>query len=277
MWDWNRDESGRGNTGERDWDEGGSGNTGEGGIGMKVETRIQVLAGPVQERENVKECIGDKSGLRKPTGYTIFAGNLGGDFSLQERVEQRKDRAKRRAMKVVGDAWDGDRKMDDEIKRAQEHIEELKKDRLEVGANHIMINKQIAKENEIIRGIREAKRKVHPMVDAQENADEIMDAARDEVIGMVMQDAKTHLDEEQEQREEQGEKIEEEKEKQEEILEERKEKEEELEDLMKDMSTDEAVNAEQTVSEVKRQVQNIINEMNLMVEDVKGVQVDANV
>lgn len=244
---------------------------------MKVEPRIQVLAGPVQERENVKECIGDKSGLRKPTGYTIFAGNLGGDFSLQERVEQRKDRAKRRAMKVVGDAWDGDRKMDDEIKRAKEHIEELKKDRLEVGANHIMIGKQIAKENEIIRNIREAKRKVHPMVDAQENADEIMDAARDEVIGMVMQDAKTHLDEEQEQREEQGEKIEEEKEKQEEILEERKEKEEELEDLMKDMSTDEAVNVEQTVSEVKRQVQNIINEMNLMVEDIKGVQVDTNV
>ena len=244
---------------------------------MKVETRIQVLAGPVQERENVKENIVGKSGQHKSRGYTIFAGNLQGDFSLQERVEQRKDRAQRRAMKVVGDAWDGDRKMDDEIERAKEHIEELKKDRMEIGANHLMINKQIAKENEIIRGIREAKRKVHPMVDAQEKADDIMDTARDEVIGMVMQDAKTHLDEEQEKREEQGEKIEEEKEKQEEILEERKEKEEELEDLIKDVSTDNTVSVEQTVSEIKSQINNILNEMNLMVEDIKGAQVDINV
>lgn len=243
---------------------------------MKVAARIQVLAGPVQERENVKEYIESKPGSRKSGGYTVFAGSLDGDFALQDRVEQRKDRARRRAMKVVGDAWDGDRKMDDEIARCKEHIEELREEKKQIGANHIMINRQITEENTIIRGIREAKRKVHPMVDAQEKADDIMDAARDEVIGMVMQDAKTHLDEEQEQREEQGEKIEEEKEKQEEILEQRKEKEEELEDLIKDMSTDKAVDMEQTVSEIKHQINNILNEMNLMVEDIKGAQVDIN-
>ena len=43
------------------------------------------------------------------------------------------------------------------------------------------------------------------------------------------------------------------------------------------MSTDNTVSVEQTVSEIKSQINNILNEMNLMVEDIKGAQVDINV
>ena len=77
-------------------------------------------------------------------------------------------------------------------------------------------------------------------------------------------------------RQEEAAEIKEEKEKQEEILEKRKEKEDGLDELMEDMSVSQMTNADQTLSEVKRQIQNIVNEMNLVVEDIKGAQVDTS-
>ncbi len=244
---------------------------------MKVENRIHVLAGAVQEREDAKELAERKSGGGKAGDCTIFAGNLQGDFALQTRIQQRKEQAQRQAMKVVSDAWDGERKIDDEIDTRKEHIKELQQDKKEEGADQLQIDKQIIEENAIIRGIREEKRKTHSMVDAQETADDIIEASQDDVINMVMQDAKTHLDEEQEKREEEAEKIEEEREEQEELLEERKEEEEELEDLIKDMPVDKAAELENVTAEVKRQINNMLSEMGLAVEDIKGSQVDMKI
>ena len=178
---------------------------------------------------------------------------------------------------MVSDAWDGERKIDDEIDTRKEHIKELQQDKKEEGADQLQIDKQIIEENAIIRGIREEKRKTHPMVEAQETADDIIEASQDDVINMVMQDAKTHLDEEQEKREEEAEKIEEEREEQEELLEERKEEEEELEDLIKDMPVDKAAELENVTAEVKRQINNMLSEMGLAVEDIKGSQVDMQI
>ena len=244
---------------------------------MKVENRIHVLAGAVQEREDAKELAERKSGGGKTGDCTIFAGNMQGDFALQTRIQQRKEQAQRQAMKVVSDAWDGERKIDDEIDTRKEHIKELQQDKKEEGADQLQIDKQIIEENAIIRGIREEKRKTHPMVEAQETADDIIEASQDDVINMVMQDAKTHLDEEQEKREEEAEKIEEEREEQEELLEERKEEEEELEDLIKDMPVDKAAELENVTAEVKRQINNMLSEMGLAVEDIKGSQVDMQI
>lgn len=244
---------------------------------MKVDNRIHVLAGAVQEREDVRESAERRTGGGRPGDCTIFAGNLQGDYSLQTRIQKRKEQAQRQAMKVVSDAWDGDRKIDEEIARSKEHIKELQEDKKAEGANQLEINKQIIEENAIIRGIREEKRKVHPMVDAQEDADAIIEASQDDVINMVMQDAKTHLDEEQEKREEEAEKIEEEREEKEELLEERKEEEEELEDLIRDMPVDKAAELENVTAEVKRQINNMLNEMGLAVEDIKGSQVDSKI
>lgn len=132
-------------------------------------------------------------------------------------------------------------------------------------------------ESKVIRNIRAERNKYHTMLDAQDQAEDVMAAARDEIIGMVEEEAKEHLDEEQENREEQAEAIEEKREEQEEILEKREEREEELEELIEDMPVQEMTDLSQTIDEVKQQIQKVLNEVNLLDEDIKGAQVDLNV
>jgi len=320
---------------------------------MKVESNITVLSRAVQETGRAEERED-----ARPGGQTIYAGGLQGDFSLLDRIQQRKERAQKRALKVVGDAWNGDRKIEEEISRSQERLKELSEDKKQLRAElnetagkseELMAKYQIEEDsqeqqdlellkkaggaqyhwagielteeeeahveeiragglteyqeraleldarawkdrdalyyntlevqeqNAVIRGIREERRKVHPMSDAQERAEDIMESVREEIVGMAVEDSKEHLDKEQEEREEQAGEIKEEKEKQEEILKKREEREDALEELTEELSADQAVNKSQTLSDIKRQVQNILSEMNLVVEDIKGSQVDTSV
>lgn len=323
---------------------------------MRVDTNITFMARPMQESgQDGKEKDGRAAG--KSGNQTVFAGDMQGDFSLQGRIRQKRERAQKRAMKVVNDAWNGDRKIEDEINASKERIKAYREEKKELGAeihrvqdemdglrekygvetdskeerdlqflkrvqerslpggeplsdeekerveelrekglteyqdrvmelNRSLLSlravfvagdKRIEEENDLIRKIREERRKVHPMLDAREQAEEILDAAEEEITGMVVDDAKEHLDEESEKREEQAEEIREEKEKQEEILEKREERQEVLEELMEELPVDKMVDMEQTLAEVKRQIQNILNEMTLVTEDIKGSQVDASV
>jgi len=321
---------------------------------MKVEN-VTVLSGVVQESRRLEE-VKEKSG--KSGSQTIFAGNMWGDYTLQDRIQQRIERAQKRALKMVGDAWDGDRKIDteiaeskgrlselqennkahrDEINECKRQSEELMKayqvredsteqkdlellkkantpaatgekqelteeerERLakiqENGLSEYQTrvlelykrecdakvaihgnDLEIEMENAVIRGIRGERVKVHPVLDARQEAEGIMEAARDDIVGMVVQDSKDHLDEEQEEREEEAEKVEEKKEEMEEIRDERKEKEEEMEELIKDMPLDENMDQNQKLADIKRKVQDIMNEMNVAIEDIKGAQIDQSV
>lgn len=138
-------------------------------------------------------------------------------------------------------------------------------------------NYKVLENSETVKAIRKERVKSHTMVDAQKDAEEVMEAARDTAVGLVMEEAKEHLDEEQEKREEQAEAIEEKKEEQEEIQEKRDEREKELEELIKDMPVEEAASLDQTMEEVKQQIQKVLNEVNLAAEDIKGAKVDASV
>lgn len=135
---------------------------------------------------------------------------------------------------------------------------------------------KIEKENAVIRGIREEQRKVHPMADAQKQAEEVMEAARDEIIGMVTEEAKDHIDQEQEEKKEEAEAIKEKKEEQEAVLEKREEREKELEKLMEDMPVEEMADLKNVQAQVQQKVQDIVSKMNLVAEDIKGAQVDAS-
>ena len=137
--------------------------------------------------------------------------------------------------------------------------------------------REIVGENASVRGIREERRKVHTMTDAQEDAEDVMEAAGDEIIGMVIDDAKEKLEEEKEEREEQAEEIKEEKEKQEELVEERKEREDEVEELIEDLPLDQMSDMDKAMSEMKQKINNILNEMTLVTEDIKGAQVDTSI
>ncbi len=327
-------------------------------IDSVIDNNITVMSKAVQENDHRQQISDRKS------GQTVFAGDMQGDFALQDRMQQRKELAQKRAMKVVNDAWGGDRKVEDTLQQSKEHLRKLQAEnaaliaetneltrqsgglmteyQIEPGSEeqqdlellkkemasgqyglsdvelseeeeerlagihekglteyqrraleleeHIWVNRReiynnengtktengIVTENAVIRGIREERRKVHSMVDSRKQAEEIMESAGDEIVNMAVNDAKDHLEAEQEERQEEAAEIKEEKEKQEEILEKRKEKEDGLDELMEDMSVSQMTNTDQNLSEVKRQIQNIVNEMNLVVEDIKGAQVDTS-
>lgn len=257
---------------------------------MKLQNNITVFTKDTQQRARMQNTDGaDKAekGGQNEKNKTFYAGNFLVEFPLKDRIEQRKAQAQERAMKIVNDAWEGDRKLDREIEERRERIQELKEENQEmleifgpedagvfIGPNL----KAIAEESQIISGIKKERLKYHNMVDAQEQAEDVVESSRDDIIGMVMEEAKDHVDEEQKKREEQAEAIQEKKEEQEEILEKREEKEEELEKLMEEMPTEQSVdNIDQTMAEVKRQVQKVLNEVNLMEEDIKGSRVDIEV
>ena len=101
-----------------------------------------------------------------------------------------------------------------------------------------------------------------------------MEAAGDEIMGLVVEEAKDHLDEEAEERREQAQEIKEEREEQEEILEKRQERKDRLEELAESVPVEEMVSMDRLQDEVEQEVQEILNKLKLLPEDIKGTSVD---
>ncbi len=320
---------------------------------MRIDKNVTIFAGDVQSGSNADKAQKDGSTPEK-NKKTIFAGDLNGDFNLRDRIQQKKEEARKQAMKLVGDAWDNERAIDDDLNSRREHIKELEQQNEGIQAELKDIEKQqedlkeiygvaddsqeqkdleilrkkkngealtqeetgrygeiassepteyqkrqldlddltrnkqtqlqknqqdIIVENAIIRGTKQELRgmKRSPMQEAAAQAEQIMDAASDEIVSMVMQDAKEHLDEEQAEREEQAEAIKEKREEQEEILEKRREKKEELEELTESLPMDEMLKLENAKTDIQQEVQNIVDKMKLVAEDIKGSMVDTSI
>lgn len=282
---------------------------------MKVDNNITLFVGGQPGNSLTTEGTGGKQENRK----TVFAGDLNSQGgTLQDRIEQRKKEAQKQALKVVGDAFDGDKALDEDVENRYQNIKDLQEDRqrlleekenveirqadLEKGYEAGEISEedylkekkdlmkeelirvqdldeneaQVRQESDTIRATRIERLKHHAMVDAQEQAEEIMDAARDEIVDMVYEEGKDHVEEEAEKREEQAEEIKEEKEKQEEFIENQKEHREEEEEILENMPTEEMVSLDRIQSDVQQEVQDILNKMKLIAEDVKGAVVDKN-
>lgn len=166
-----------------------------------------------------------------------------------------------------------------------EHMPEEYKDRLRELNDYASFNEKILNDNELdiigenaaIRGIKQAKLKrdpEHTMIGAKEQADEVLEAAGDEIIGMVLDEAKEHQDEEQAKREEQAEKIREKKEEMEELQEKREQNREELEEIIENVPVDEMLELDRTKTNIQQEVQSIVDKMKLVAEDIKGSMVD---
>ncbi len=323
---------------------------------MKVQNHITIFTGDTQNNAQPEKA--DRLSHGSAGKKTIYAGSLLTEFPLRDRIQQRRAQAQERAMKIVGDTWNGDKKIDEELNRSRERIRELQdsnkdaqnsirdltaesealmeayqvdpdseeQQELELlkkaqAANHpwaginfteeekeklaeirgrelteyqmrqLQINEtvwnyrntiyrtdmEIAKENAVIRGIRLERLKKDPMLKAQQEADKVMEAAKDEAVGMIVDEAKEHLDEEQEKKEEEAEAVKEKKEEQEEILEKRKDREDELEELMEDMPLEDMADLKNTQAEIQQEIQNVVSKMNLVAEDIKGATVDVSV
>lgn len=280
---------------------------------MKVDNNITLFVGGQPGDSLATEGSGKKQENRK----TIFAGDLNPqENSLQSRIEQKKKEAQKQAMKVVGDAFSGDKAIDEDIEKRHQNIEELVEDRqrlleekagvdtraedlekafeageisaedyavekknlreeTQVYENQISANEnQVKQENSTIRATKMEKLKHREMEKAQEQAEDILDAARDEIVGMVVEEGKDRIEEEAEEREEQAEEIKEEKEELEERIEAQKEHRREEEEILEDMPTEEMLTLDKIQDDVKQEVQNILNKMKLIQEDIKGAAVD---
>lgn len=136
--------------------------------------------------------------------------------------------------------------------------------------------KEIETENAIIRGIKLERLKKDPMVKAQAQAEEIMEAAGKEIIGMLMDEAKDHIDEEMEEKKEAAkEKAEEEKEQEEKlqkIKEEKKEREKLTEEILE--ATEQMTEIGTAQNEALQEIKEIVDKMKLLEEDIKGAAVD---
>lgn len=285
---------------------------------------------------------------------SIFAGGL---KKVIDPIRQKKEQAQKQAMKIVGDTWENDRKIDDglderraKVREYQEMIGAANEELLEIKNKRIqlredmgiaedseeeqdlkLLEKEIdsykpgsdvslteeereriaqikAKgltdyqerslamknggalyeteineasqamqgENAAIKSIELERLKKDPMVGAQKAKDEILEQASDQIVGMLMEEAKDKIDEEMEEKKEAAEKAEEEKKEEEERAEkqdEKKVKEEQFREQIKD-STELMTKSDELLDDVQREVKKILDKMKLLEEDLKGAAVD---
>ena len=179
-----------------------------------------------------------------------------------------------------------------DIDKQQEHFEKKIDD----------IKTEIKAYSNAVAATKLERLKYHDMVDAQEKAEDLLEAASKEAIGLLVDEAKDHVDEEFEEQVEEAKKKAEEKAEKEEKIEERKEKQEELETRVdaaraereeqeerrreaEERSRDDAEILDSmleagmggigvTKADVKAAIKEMLHEMKLLEEDIKGSLID---
>ena len=120
------------------------------------------------------------------------------------------------------------------------------------------------------------------MEKAQDAAESVMDAASKEAIGLMMQEAKDHVDETAEEEKEKAEKAKEKEEELQEKIDKTKERNEEQKEIIEEAS--EAAKLDQNISvktqdtsavaEAQKSINRILKDNNLISDDIKGIEID---
>jgi len=132
--------------------------------------------------------------------------------------------------------------------------------------------KVIEEERKVIAAITVERLKSDPMVETSKQAEEILASAEEEITGMIVDAAVEHVQEEAKEAKEKQEAEEEKAELEEAKRKEREERRNEVE--LADMPIQELLNLEQVRGELKQEVDQMLVEMKLLAEDIKGSMVD---
>ena len=347
---------------------------------MQVKFNVndnQIMGPGVQTQTKQSEHAGQKSSQSKRTN-TIFAGDLPIN---KDSITVRKQQAQKKAMKMIQDAWDVDRKAKqgtmetqekaqqwraealmnqekvaeceerkekfrqgygvDEDSQEQKDLELLERamypsggelteeeeKRLEELQNQPLTEYQqkcleVHKEQYLFQNRAESaesvsqyyaqsatsmkieRLKFHKMADAQDNAEKLLTETGKQIVGMLWEEAKDHVDETyEEKREEEKEKAEEKEEQEEKVEDIREEKEileERIETVREDSRETEKANKEQERNAreeaellksmadagmdvagsgegVKAEIKDMLNKMKLLEADIKGIEVDEEI
>lgn len=275
-------------------------------------------------------------------------------------IAAKRQQAQKKAMKIIGDAFEGERKIDDDLKARREKVDALskeigenKKALMELEDDRVALREQyevdpdsqeekdlqllakemesnfegpgiilspeermqIAKikelglteyqqrsleikaheepyataladaekerntENAIIKGVALERLKSDPMVKAGKQADEVLEVAGREILGMLMEEGKDHIDEIQEEKKEQAEKEAEKQEELQERLDAAKEKKKEQEEFTEEIleATEKLASSANQMSDAQQEVKDMMSKMKLIELDIKGAAVDSEI
>lgn len=322
---------------------------------MQVKNSYYVGKDQVQNRHHsVSE---GKNSKAKTGSKSIDARSMA---SVTDPIAAKKAQAQKKAMKIIGDAFAGERKMDDDMTNRREKIRSLTR---EIGVSTKAISdieasraalqdqfgvssdsqeqkdlellakgaeagfsgsdvrltkeeeEQIAKikaaglteyqqqslalkkseesyvndladarneiqtENAVIRQTKIERLKSNPMSAAFDQADAVMDAASDEIMGMLIAEGKDHVDEKQEEEKKTAEEAADKKKELEEKLQAKKDEKKEQEELTKDIVEAASKQAGGTdgVAQAQQEIKDMMNKLKLVEDDVKGAAVDQGV
>lgn len=253
------------------------------------ENRKTIFAGDLNRNQEspLRDRIAEKKAEAQEKAMKFVREAFQADLEIDEGMEESRQHVKALKEERTGlrDGLADIEKRQETLEAARENGEigeEVYQDELKaLNQERITQEQKLAQnqgmiegENASIRGTRLERLKHHTMVDAWDDADNILAAANDEIVGMAMQEGVDHVDEEAEKREEQAENIKEEKKEKEELLEKQKEKREEEETWIEELSPEEFSDLTKSSDDVQKEVQDMLRKMNLLDEDLKGAAVD---
>lgn len=196
--------------------------------------------------------------------------NLGYQRELEQISSQKQE-----LMKAYGITEDSE-EIPEEYQQRMQELEE----------NETMYRGYIEENNAAIKGIsislsdtKIERLKEHPMLDAAKQSEEILQAASREIYGELINEGRKHLEEKMEEEKEKAEKRAEKKEEQEERLEKAEERKESLEKKTENdremLETIRSYNEPDSTAD--KEIQEILEELKLIKEDIKGAAVDQNI
>ena len=269
--------------------------------------RINLNLNP--NNNNAIDPLGTDSNKGGKTILNLANSNIGKNGATNT-VEQKKEAARKQAMKLVSDAFEGELKADgmmdsqrDRFKELQKEYSDVKKQLKDLKENGLpedatdddvkayneslkeytlQADAALTEMHSIDQSLRSTKierLKTDPIGDAFDEAENIMEAAREEIISDLTSDAKEYIDEKQEEAEEKAEKIKEKKEELEERIEKAKEKREEQEELTETIieSTDDIKTSAMSVEEAQDEVKKMLSKLGLIEDEIKGAVVDEKI
>lgn len=145
--------------------------------------------------------------------------------------------------------------------------------------------KEILSEYAVVRGMKQERLKHHDMIDAKEQAEDILEAAEKNVIGILMEETKDKIDQDAKDLKEKAEDKKAEEDLQEAKIEAARERREEADDRIKEDTKDlvelqqeqDKIQKQQTDSnlpDMKNTMEQVVAELQVAAEDLKGLIVD---
>lgn len=236
---------------------------------------------------------------------TVFAGDLN---LIQDPVAKRREEARKEAMGLLQGQFKADLEIDEDIEKRQSHIDEVREEndyaskqiarlqddmkkmkeeyglddnspellgiREEIGHWKKQIadgDKTIKKEIAVVKATKQALLgRKYDMTDAAYAAEDVMDAASKDIIGLLKKEALDKMDEDRKDEQEKIEEAKEKKEEKEELIEKAREQ-----DKKEELTREKIAAVSDTEKQkLQQEIDELLAKQKLLHEDIKGLAVD---